>query len=97
MLELAGQLPPCCAGSGDVSAPTVCDGQVLLDIQVPGRLGRSGSELMNSQLLLGNRIITDDDQEKIPNIHMLNFIHRKGARPGARVCVLVVMTLSVTG
>ena len=48
MLGLAGQLPPCCVGSGDGSAPAACEGQVLLDIQVTGRLEGSKSELVNS-------------------------------------------------
>lgn len=38
--------------SGDGSAFAACDGQVLLDIQVPGRLGDSEGKLVNSQLLL---------------------------------------------
>jgi hypothetical protein len=39
-----------CAGSEDGLAFAVCDGQELLDLPVPGRLGASESMLANSQL-----------------------------------------------
>lgn len=44
-LELVGQSPLCCVGSGEGSTSAVCSGQVLLDTQVPGRLGGSENEL----------------------------------------------------